>query len=393
MRIRVLKAYLVSLWLITGIISSNAICEIEEVNGEGCAPVYENLAVSRDEAMRQAKRNAIENAIGVYVNTETHAENFQLAYQKIITESAGYIDNYELLIEEERNDLFCVNIAANVITHDAVKDILNESSSMCYLQQDVDKPRIMIVVSEKIDGEFVDRPSSEAQIYRILSEKCFNLIDKGQLEQIKARDTLRAGVGDNDENLPMILEIAQDFGAEYLVAGSAESFEDSCWYMEDQQMWSCEGRVEARMFSAETGKVVASDEKVRGGVSASNSKGMAKRVGLSNAAKPLTNYFIERIVDSWMVGHGAGACRSILLVIEGATARQYRDIYNHFDQEREVCKAYQRGFSGSGISRIEIEAEYNGNELFNRLLDTGVAGIEFDITNSSLNRLDIKVIR
>jgi len=97
-----------------------------EVQASGVAAMGSDRAASLEEAILDAKRNAVEQALGVLVNAEALAQDYEVVWETIRTRSQGYVKRWELLGEpvwETRNRLVRVKIRAVVSAADAVKDL------------------------------------------------------------------------------------------------------------------------------------------------------------------------------------------------------------------------------------------------------------------------------
>ncbi|HIE51427.1 MAG TPA: hypothetical protein EYP85_06675, partial [Armatimonadetes bacterium] len=122
-----------------------AVVEVDGVGGikEG------NVAAARDEALADARRNAVEQGIGVFVSSETLVENYQLIYDRILTKSReGMVANVKVLQEgPDQNfpdQLYRVRIRALV----SLVPIAQELLDLNELYQRRGRPRFMVVLEE-----------------------------------------------------------------------------------------------------------------------------------------------------------------------------------------------------------------------------------------------------
>ena len=82
--------------------------EIVQVIGKG-------YGTDKTEALKDAYRDAVERAVGLYVDAEQMVKNSQLVEDQILTQSNAYIEKYELATEEKKpNGLTEVRILADV---------------------------------------------------------------------------------------------------------------------------------------------------------------------------------------------------------------------------------------------------------------------------------------
>lgn len=87
--------------------SADAANETVKVSGRG-------VGTDKDAALKDAYRDAIERAVGLYVDAEQMAKNDELVTDQILTQSNAYIEKYDLLKETTDNGLVTVRILATV---------------------------------------------------------------------------------------------------------------------------------------------------------------------------------------------------------------------------------------------------------------------------------------
>ena len=61
-------------------------------------------------AIKQALRNAVEDAVGVFIMSETTTKNYQLEKDKILSYSNGLVRNYEILNLEKKQSFFKIKL-------------------------------------------------------------------------------------------------------------------------------------------------------------------------------------------------------------------------------------------------------------------------------------------
>ncbi|MCK5231303.1 MAG: hypothetical protein KAR13_13605 [Desulfobulbaceae bacterium] len=105
-------------------------------------------AIAREKALDEAKREAIEKAVGVAVESRTVVENFRLSRDQVLTHSSGYLKKLEIL-EENKTDLgaYMVKIRAEVEISALVED-LDRFKKILGWQKN---PRVRVIVEPGID--------------------------------------------------------------------------------------------------------------------------------------------------------------------------------------------------------------------------------------------------
>ena len=101
--------------------------EVETVKVRG-----KGSGVSKMEALKDAYRDAIERAVGLYVDAEQMVKNEELVKDQILTQSNAYIEKYQIVIEGKSPDgLIVLTILADVrkraLTR-KIKDVMPSSN-------------------------------------------------------------------------------------------------------------------------------------------------------------------------------------------------------------------------------------------------------------------------
>jgi hypothetical protein len=104
---RMAKVFAVAISLMALAVSAQE-SETVKVLGKG-------TGADKTEALKDAYRDAIERAVGMYVDAEQMVKNEELVKDQILTQSNAYIEEYKVLKEETRaNGIVELKISANV---------------------------------------------------------------------------------------------------------------------------------------------------------------------------------------------------------------------------------------------------------------------------------------
>lgn len=77
--------------------------------------VVTGLGTNRDEAIKQGLRSAVEQAIGVFLKSETIIENSITIEDQILSHSRGYVESFDIITEGAQADLYTVRLSVVVI--------------------------------------------------------------------------------------------------------------------------------------------------------------------------------------------------------------------------------------------------------------------------------------
>ena len=117
--------------------------------GRGAA---ESVDIARDAAIEDAQKRAVEQAIGILIDSQTQVENYQLISDKILSQTKGYITRYNVTGETRDGALLRVRITAEV----SLGKLTNDLSAIGILIGQMHKPRTMIMIAEQNIGQNVN---------------------------------------------------------------------------------------------------------------------------------------------------------------------------------------------------------------------------------------------
>ena len=90
------------------------------------------VGVDRAAALKDAYRDAVERAVGLYVDAEQMVKNDEIVSDKILTQSNAYIEKCDIVKETSENGVITVKILAEVKRRDLVKRITDTMPPQTY---------------------------------------------------------------------------------------------------------------------------------------------------------------------------------------------------------------------------------------------------------------------
>ena len=143
--------------------------------------------LARESAIQNAFRRAVEQAVGVMIESESVVNNFELVRDKICSQSAGYIKKYTITKENFEGDTCIVEIKALVSKVKLEKGL----DSHGLMMKKMGKPRIVMLLSEQSvtqekpsywwGGNAIDMGVAENTIVTKLLRKDFNFVDRDSI--------------------------------------------------------------------------------------------------------------------------------------------------------------------------------------------------------------------
>ena len=316
--------------------------------------------LSREDAIRQAQRLAVERVVGVFIRSQTEVENFAIKKDKIMSRTQGYIKRYTILQDEKTGDSYRVKIDA-VVSADKIKDDL---LAMRILLDSMERPRIMILIKEEYIGmDNVGMGLASTEISSMFAVKGFDLVDKAQLEKIKAFDQRRQALAGN---IDAAKSLGLNFGAQYVIVGKAV-VQDIGEAYPGSGLRSLQASLQLKVIQTQSGLVLGSV--VKNGVAAHISPltGASKALRIS-AQKAVNEYLLNTITNSFQEYLNNGA--PLKLQIAGVKSFQhYRLISSDIEIMDRVVSSKKEGWNKAG-GMLVLNLRFKGtSEDLAELLD------------------------
>jgi len=139
--------------------------------------------LAREKALDEAKRTAIEKAVGTSIQSSTVVENFQVVKDQIFSRTSGYLSNLKIL-EEKKTKLgtYEIKIEAEVEIAALVED-LDRFQKILQWQKN---PRIRIQIESGIDKRFLSTAKKTANLLtEKLKQNGFSVFRSENIAQIE----------------------------------------------------------------------------------------------------------------------------------------------------------------------------------------------------------------
>ncbi|MCX6258352.1 MAG: hypothetical protein NTW49_10725 [Bacteroidia bacterium] len=165
----------------------------EIIHGQDISVEVKGVGITRDQALQDAFKTAVSQALGTYVQAETQVENFTTIKDAIITKSTGYISKYEITKEVPLSKTYEITIKAEVSTAPLKLDV-------SVLTQFIGGLRFLVLYDsrglskKKITAcEFITERINEA-----LSSRKIRYIEKSRFIQVR-EEAIKTLINDTSE--------------------------------------------------------------------------------------------------------------------------------------------------------------------------------------------------
>ncbi|MCK9554593.1 hypothetical protein M0R36_02075 [bacterium] len=331
---------------------------------------------ARDEALNRALRNAVEQTVGSVIDSETMVQNFQLLDDQVYSEVKGYVKSYEIISDNGGDgDIYQIAVKAVVSMGRLRKNL----QALNIVKEKLNKPRVMIVFSEMIDGMAQPGETVQTGMEKSFLTGGFKLTDKSQMEAVKMRDATLYY-----ENPAEAASLGRRFGAEVVIVGqaTADLIDSSQPY--GVSVFAYEAQVTAKAIDVDTAQVIASD-----GASAQSRGGgrvPAARASMKKSGAELASKMMDQIVENWR--SKVYNTMDIQIVGFNADSSERIAFEKALEEIRGVKSVNERSFS-KGVVVIDVTIDgslYKGfEEIITTLPDTGI-----EVKGRTQNRIDIE---
>jgi hypothetical protein len=359
--------------------------ETTEAIGTG-AIIGGDMAHARDDAIKDAKRNCVEQVVKVMVSSQTEVNMAVVVEDRIRTNAGGYIQSYKILTENKGADgvTYEVKIQA-VVEKGDIKGDIGE------LLAKKGNPRVMVMMEEQNIGENSwhlagDLGVAEAALVEKFRTKGFPVVDKTQAMRKITREALESALEGEDK---AAAAQALKYGAEVLVVGKAFAREASgaSAILGGTGMTSCQATVQARALNADDAKILVS--KTQTAPAAHIDATTGGTMALEKAGNLLGDYLIDQILKGW-----SSTATTVTMNVRGLTAfNDLTDLENTLEFEiRGVEGIDQRDFTG-GVAEMEVKTWRNTHDLAREMTAKTLEKFTVNVTNSTANTIALRVTR
>jgi hypothetical protein len=343
-----------------------------------------------DEAKMDAKRNAVEQACGLYINAQSRTENFALIKDRILGQAAGYIREFDVVKEWTEDGISYCTIRAVV----GVADFERDWALFAQVKEDEGNPRCVIVITEDNDVDDLHPPKAngicQAALENFFLSKGVQLMDKGVVENVRERDLELAAL---NEDINKMAAVAAGFKADVLVFGRAEAKAGGAVSIGGRNAYRWDITLTVRAVQADSAQILMSNVYRPDKPYRTTSAGCGDDA-FATLAEQCAATVLRDVGEAWR--QRATVSRTCRVFWQACSRRQFKAIQEQLAGVRGI----ERGREGVKLRELvndvvesEIDWKYDLNMLADTIETMEVDGMRFEIVEQSANRLDVKVIQ
>lgn len=337
------------------------------------------------EAENDALRNAVEQAVGVLVDSETLVRNHVLLHDEIYTKSRGFITNYVVTERRETANGWQVSIDAEVDDNPNAP-LMTELTRLGIIDVKLRNPKIAVYIPEYHIQSRIPDPAGETAVIHALVSAGFSNVIAAKPEVVASRASNRTGRLLSQMTIEDIKSVARFLEADILVIGEAfsDGVGDIGTYLPGRQqtrMQSCRARVEAKMYIAATGQIIAADGKYASG--ADISEAVASKKALAAAGQQMGDFMAKELIQL-----GAGNRQGLELIVDGRDFTEIQQVQAALGQIRGANDVQLAGYE-AGQGRFALQYSGSPEKLFREL--QSICSLRLSLETASYNTMKIRV--
>ncbi len=367
--------------------------QAQTVTVEGVGAVFGNdRAIARDQAIQDALRKAVEQAVGTLVSSETMVQNFQTLNDKIYTQTQGYIQNYRVLSETPGSNVHQVTIQATVAIGDLEKDL----QALGFLLGQVGKPRIMVLVAEQQIGQQsfnfwwgtargaqADLNVAENTIMDRFREKGFDIVDpQAQAGNIKVPPAFQV-VDLSNQNA---ITLGKQVDAEIVIIGKALA--RSVGSIAGTSMKSVQANISMRAIQIDNARILSSGNENAAAVHIDEVTGGADAI--KKASVKMSDKMMDDILKNFQ--KRVGATTMVQLVVFGLVGaddiRKFKT--SVLSQVRGVEGIHERSFSENTV-KMDLDVRGSAQSISQDISRKTFPDFTVKVIRSTWNTLEVQV--
>lgn len=333
-------------------------------------------ARARDEAINDAFRRSIEKAIGAYISSETKMENLQVIKDEIYLNSRGYVTDYEILSEEQGEDLYRVEIKAWVKSTPLKKDLAR-------IIKTCSNPKMVVIIEETNLGRKEAFSTIGSSLRSYFQERGFHLVSRSQVKKIKDNVMAKKAL---EGDMEAATSLAMNFEADIIITGKAYTEFITKKMVRSTEMYSTKAYADLQAIVLQQAQIVASFTKTT--TEYDLSKRSAGNKALSVISEKVNEKLAFKVIDAFCTG-GDGPARSLQLIITNLQSfSQFMSIKDSLTNTRGVDSVYQRLFDVP-VAKLDIDLTIKPQDLAYRL--ENLKEFNLKITKFTSSKIEVKV--
>ena len=360
------------------LLSATTMLSAETVEGVG-------YGLTKDAAIEQAKRDAVEVGLGVYISSETVVTATTLK-DNIYSRAQGFVKTFEVVRKKKDPDgNWEVTIKAEITS--ILDQVMQDEAALQTLLNSMNRPRIIFLIREEnlIDNRPTD--FAETKLLSMFYDRGFDVVDRQLVQALKGKPDYEDALSGD---VAASAKVAGQLGADVIVIGTAKISSGGSFKAGQFTMHSGQANLNGKIVRADTGVILAVVADAHGkkphispstsGVNAANA-----------AAEKLGADIIRQLIEKWSTQQSNYI--KAFIVLKNADFMSYTT-FEAFLKAQTVSglrNAYAKSLN-EGVAEYEVEFEGKAMDLAMGLSKTVPDGLNVKVTGITGNRITAEIV-
>ena len=338
--------------------------------------------LTKDAAIEQAKRDAVENGLGAYISSETVVTATSLS-DNIYSKAQGFVKKFEIVNEKKDPDgNWEITISAEVTQ--MLDQVMQDEAALQTLLNSMNRPRIIFLLREEnlIDNTPTD--FAETKLLSMFYEMGFDVVDRQLVQALNGKPDFEQAL---EGNVAAAAKIAGMLGAEVIVIGTAKISSGGVFY----GMTSGQADLNGKIVRVDTGEILAVVPNAHG-KKPHISPSTAGVNAVNQAAAKMGEDIIRQLIQKWSTQQSNFV--KVFIVLKNADFGSYM-MFQSFLSAQTVSgirNAYSKSLN-DGVAEYEVEFEGKAMDLAMGLSQTTPDGLNFKVTGMTGNRITAEIVQ
>jgi hypothetical protein len=336
--------------------------------------------LTKDAAIEQAKRDAVEQGLGAYMTSTTTVTATSIE-DNIYSKAQGFVKTFKVIKESKGPDgNFEITIEAEVT--DMIDQVMADEAAFQTLLNSMNRPRIIFLMNEE---NLIDKTATnfaETKLLSMFYEKGFDVVDRQLVQALKGGQEYSSALAGN---VSAAAKIASQLGAEVIVIGTAKISSGGKF----GPMFSGQADANGKIVRTDTGEILAVVPSARG-KKPHISESTAGTMAANQAAEELGKNIITQLITKWSTQQSNFT--KIYVVLNKADFMSYMTFESFLKAQTVsgIRNAYAKSLN-DGVAEFEVEFEGKAQALAMGLAQTSPDGLTIKVTGLSGNRITAEV--
>jgi hypothetical protein len=336
--------------------------------------------LTKDAAIEQAKRDAVEVGLGAYISSETIVTATTLT-DNIYSKAQGFVKTFKVISESQGPDgNWEVTITADVTA--MLDEVMQDEAALQTLLNSMNRPRIIFMIREENLIDNVPTDFAETKLLSEFYDKGFDVVDRQLVQALRGKPDYEDALSGN---VAAAAKVASQLGADIIVIGTAKISSGGEFY----GMISGQADINGKIVRVDTGEILAVVPNAHGKkphISAST----AGINAMNQAAGKLGKEIIRQLIEKWSTQQSNFIKTYIVLKNVDFMSYMGFEAFLKAQTVNGIRNAYSKGLN-DGVAEYEVEFEGKAMDLAMGLSQTQPDGFNIKVTGIVGNRITAEV--